>query len=174
MDIANFKTLFKKEQIEERVKELANIIDKQYSDKPIVLICVLKGAVVFYAKLLEYIKSPNVELDFIQLKSYSGMETTGNVQVVKDINTNLKDKNVIVVEDIIDTGITANFIYDYLKSKNAEKVLMCSLLQKPNKLLVNLKIETLIGFEIGDKFIIGYGLDLDEKYRNINEILVLK
>ena len=174
MDISNFKTLIKKEEIEKRIKELAKIIDETYANKPIVLVCVLKGAIVFYAKLLEYLKTSNIELDFIQLKSYSGMKSTGRVEVIKDITTNLKDKNVVVVEDIIDTGITANYLYDYLKAKDASNVVMCSLLQKPSKLLVDLKIKTLIGFEIGDKFIIGYGLDLDEKYRNLNEILVLK
>ena len=113
-------------------------------------------------------------MDFIQVRSYEGTETTGQVKMVKDTSLNLENKNVILVEDIIDTGITANFLNEYFLDKKPKDVLMCSLLQKPDKLQVDLKMQTLIGFNIPNKFIIGYGLDLDERYRNLNDILVLK
>lgn len=174
MDINDFKVLFSKKEIENRIKILAQEIDKKYKNEQLVLICVLKGAVVFYVKLLELLKNKNIELDFIQVRSYEGTETTGQVKIVKDTSLNLEGKNVILVEDIIDTGITAKFLYEHFLSKNAKDVLMCSMLQKPDKLKVDLKMQTLIGFNIPNKFIIGYGLDLDEKYRNLNDILVLK
>ena len=174
MDLNDFRILFSKKEIENRIKILAQEIDKKYGDEPLVFICVLKGAVVFYVKLLELLKNKNVELDFIQVRSYEGTETTGQVKMVKDTSLNLENKNVILVEDIIDTGITANFLNEYFLDKKPKDVLMCSLLQKPDKLQVDLKMQTLIGFNIPNKFIIGYGLDLDERYRNLNDILVLK
>ena len=174
MDEKDFKILFSKEEIENKIKFLAQEIDKKYGNEPLTFICVLKGAVVFYVKLLEYLKNKNVEMDFVQVRSYEGTETTGQIQFVKDTSLNLENKNVILVEDIIDTGITAKFLHEHFLTKNPKGILMCSLLQKPDKLQVDLKIPTLIGFNIPNKFIIGFGLDLDERYRNLNDILVLK
>ena len=174
MNDKDFKILFSQEKIEKRIKILAQEIDEKYGDQPLTFICVLKGAVVFYVKLLEYLKNKNVELDFVQVKSYEGTETTGQVKFVKDTSLNLENKIVILVEDIIDTGITAKFLYEHFLTKKPKDLLMCSLLQKPDKLQVDLKLPTLIGFNIPNKFIIGFGLDLDERYRNLNDILVLK
>lgn len=174
MNDKDFKILFSQEEIEKRIKILAQEIDEKYGDQPLTFICVLKGAVVFYVKLLEYLKNKNVELDFVQVKSYEGTETTGQVKFVKDTSLNLENKIVILVEDIIDTGITAKFLYEHFLTKKPKDLLMCSLLQKPDKLQVDLKLPTLIGFNIPNKFIIGFGLDLDERYRNLNDILVLK
>ena len=174
MNDKDFKILFSQEKIEKRIKILAQEIDEKYGDQPLTFICVLKGAVVFYVKLLEYLKNKNVELDFVQVKSYEGTETTGQVKFVKDTSLNLENKIVILVEDIIDTGITAKFLYEHFLTKKPKDLLMCSLLQKPDKLQVDLKLSTLIGFNIPNKFIIGFGLDLDERYRNLNDILVLK
>jgi len=174
MNDKDFKILFSQEEIEKRIKILAQEIDEKYGDQPLTFICVLKGAVVFYVKLLEYLKNKNVELDFVQVKSYEGTETTGQVKFVKDTSLDLKNKIVILVEDIIDTGITAKFLYEHFLTKKPKDLLMCSLLQKPDKLQVDLKLPTLIGFNIPNKFIIGFGLDLDERYRNLNDILVLK
>lgn len=170
----NFEILIKNKKIINRVKRLASELDKRYKNEPVLLVCVLKGAVVFYAELLKHIKSKNVELDFIQVKSYEGVSTTGKITLVKDINANIKDKHVVLVEDIVDTGITANWLYEYLTPKQPKSLLMVSLLQKPTKLKVDLKIETLIGFSIDDLFVLGYGLDLDQKYRNLNDILIYK
>lgn len=174
MNDKDFKILFSQEEIEKRIKILAQEIDEKYGDQPLTFICVLKGAVVFYVKLLEYLKNKNVELDFVQVKSYEGTETTGQVKFVKDTSLDLENKIVILVEDIIDTGITAKFLYEHFLTKKPKDLLMCSLLQKPDKLQVDLKLPTLIGFNIPNKFIIGFGLDLDERYRNLNDILVLK
>lgn len=174
MDISNFECLYNEDEIESKIKQIARKIDEKYKNEKIVFICVLKGAVVFYCKLLGYLETKDVELDFIQVKSYVGTCSSGKVDILKDINTNLKDKCVIIIEDIIDTGITANFLNNYFKDKGAKEIVMCSLLQKPSKLTVDLQMQTIVGFEIEDKFIIGYGLDLDEKYRNLREILVLK
>ena len=174
MDYKKFEVLISKKEIEKRIKVLAKEIDKKYGKEPITFVCVLKGAVVFYVKLLECLKNKKVEFDFIQLKSYEGQESSGVVKVVKDSSINFENKNVVLVEDIIDTGITANFLYEYFLNKKAKDILMCSLLQKPEKLKVELKIPTLVGFNIPNKFIFGYGLDLDEEYRNVNDILVFE
>ncbi len=174
MSLTNFVPLIRKQALQKRIKELAIQIDNDYKNEHIVLVCVLKGAVLFFSKLIESVKSNNVEIDFIQVKSYEGTNTTGNVKVIKEINVDISNKHLILVEDIIDTGITANFLYDYFLKQNPKTIEMYSLLQKPKKLKQSLKMPTKVGFEIGDEFIIGFGLDLDEKYRTLNEILVLK
>jgi hypoxanthine phosphoribosyltransferase len=170
----NFEVLIKNEDIISRVKLLAKEINTRYKNEPVLLVCVLKGAVVFYAELLKHINNNNMELDFIQVKSYEGVSTTGKITLVKDLNSDIKDKHVVLVEDIVDTGITANWLYEYLLPKQPKSLLMVSLLQKPSKLRVDLKIETLIGFSIDDLFVLGYGLDLDQKYRNLQDVLVFK
>lgn len=170
----NFDVLIENKKIVARVKSLARELDKRYKDEPVVLVCVLKGAVVFYSELLKHIKSDNVQLDFIQVKSYEGKSTTGKVTLVKDIDANIENKHVVLVEDIIDTGITANWLYEYFMSKQPKSLLMVSLLQKPTKLRVDLKIESLVGFVIDDLFVLGYGLDLDQKYRNLKDIMIVK
>lgn len=169
-----FETLIETKEINKRVKELSKILDKRYKKDDTVFVCVLKGAVLFYTELIKNLKNKNIELDFIQVKSYEGTESSGQVKVIKDVSVNVTNKNVVLVEDIIDTGITANFLYEHILSKNPKSILMCSLLQKPEKLKVDLKIETLIGFEIPNKFIVGFGLDYYEKLRNENKILILK
>jgi len=174
MDDKDFVPLIKYKKINKRIKALAKEIDQKYKDEDIVLVCVLKGAVVFYAKLLSLLKNKNVELDFIQVKSYCGTNTTGKVEMVKDLSADIANKHLILVEDIVDTGITAKYLYEHFESKNPKSIMMCTLLQKPDKLCVDLKMPLMVGFEIENKFIIGYGLDLDEKYRNLKDILVLK
>ena len=169
-----FETLIETKEVNKKIKSLAKILDKKYKDEEIVFVCVLKGAVMFYTELLKNLKNKNIEMDFIQVKSYEGTETSGQVKVVKDVSVDIENKNVVLVEDIIDTGITANFLFDHLNSKKPKSILMCSLLQKPEKLKVNLKIKTLVGFEIPNKFIVGFGLDYYEKLRNENRILILK
>lgn len=174
MSQKQFKTLIKAKEINKRIKELAGILDKKYKKEDTIFVCVLKGAVLFYTELIKNLKNKNIELDFIQVKSYEGTESSGQVKIIKDVLVNVTNKNVVLVEDIIDTGITANFLYEHIASKNPKSILMCSLLQKPEKLKVDLKLETLIGFEIPNKFIVGFGLDYYEKLRNENKILILK
>lgn len=174
MDIKDFVPLIKNKKIENKIKQIAKQVDEKFGEEDVVLVCVLKGAVVFYSKLLQYIKNKNVYLDFIQVKSYVGTNSTGKVEMVKDCSVDVKNKNVVLVEDIVDTGITAKYLYEHFLSKKAKSVIMCSLIQKPEKLSVDLKIPLIVGFEIENKFIIGYGLDLDEKYRNLKDIMILK
>ena len=170
----DFTIFIKNKKINNQIKKLAKVLDQKYNNEEVVFVCVLKGAVVFYSKLLEYIKNKNVELDFIEVKSYCGTNSTGQVKMIKDIEVDIKDKNLVLVEDIIDTGLTAKFMEEYFKKKKPKSILMCSLLQKPEKLSVELDMETLVAFNIPNKFIIGYGLDLDEKYRALKDILILK
>ena len=170
----NFEVLIRNSDILKKIKYLANEIDKKFKNENLVLVCVLKGAFVFYSELLKNIKNKNVELDFIQVKSYVGTDSTGEVRIIKDIDVNVEGKNIILVEDIIDTGFTAKYLFHIFKNKNAKSILLCSLLQKPNKLKVVLDMPILVGFNIDDKFIIGFGLDLDEKFRNLKDILVFK
>ncbi|MBQ9793143.1 MAG: hypoxanthine phosphoribosyltransferase [Clostridia bacterium] len=170
----DFVPFIKSNKIERKIKQIAKILDQKYGDEEVCLVCVLKGAVVFYSQLLKHLKNKNIELDFVEVKSYSGTSSTGKVKMVKDATIEIKDKHLVLVEDIIDTGLTAKFMCEHFKKQNPKSILMCSLLQKPEKLSVELDMETLVAFNIPNKFIIGYGLDLDEKYRNLKDILILK
>lgn len=170
----DFVPFIKNNKIERKIKQIAKILDQKYGNEEVCLVCVLKGAVVFYSQLLKHLKNKNIELDFVEVKSYCGTSSTGKVKMVKDVTIEIKDKHLVLVEDIIDTGLTAKFMCEHFKKQNPKSILMCSLLQKPEKLSVKLDMETLVAFNIPNKFIIGYGLDLDEKYRNLKDILILK
>ena len=170
----NFEVLIKNKDILKRIGQLANEIDERYKNEEVVLVCVLKGAILFFNELIKKIKNKNLKLDFIQVKSYQGTTSTGVISLIKDINQNIEGKHVILVEDIVDTGYTANFLYENILKRNPKSILMCSLLQKPSKLKVELKIPLLVGFKIGDLFIVGFGLDLDESYRTLKNILYFK
>ena len=170
----NFEVLIKNMDILKRIGQLANEIDERYKNEEVVLVCVLKGAILFFNELIKKIKNKNLKLDFIQVKSYQGTTSTGVISLIKDINQNIEGKHVILVEDIVDTGYTANFLYENILKRNPKSILMCSLLQKPSKLKVELKIPLLVGFKIGDLFIVGFGLDLDESYRTLKNILYFK
>ena len=170
----NFEVLIKNRDILKRIDLLAKEMDNKYKNEPIVLVCVLKGAFVFFSELLKRLKNKNVEIDFVQVKSYVGTTTDGQISLIKDVNVDLENKNVVLIEDIVDTGYTANYLYNIFRNKKPASILMCSLLQKPDKLKVDLEMPLLVGFKIEDRFIIGFGLDLDEKYRNLKNILVFK
>ena len=170
----NFEVLIKNKDILKQIKVLAKKIDDKYKNEQIVLVCVLKGAFLFFNELVKKIKNKNIEIDFIQVKSYVGQSSMGEIKLIKDINLDVKNKNVVLVEDIVDTGITANYLFEMFKAKNPKSLIMCSLLQKPSKLQVSLKMPLLTCFKIENKFIIGFGLDLDEKYRTLKNILVFK
>lgn len=174
MDDKDFEIFIKNRNIKKKAKLLAKQIDEKYGNEEVVLVCVLKGAIMFYDLLLRYIKNKNVEIDFIEVKSYCGTTSTGKVKMLKDVSIEIKNKHLVLVEDIIDTGITADYLYKHYLQKNPKSILMCSLLQKPEKLMIDLKMETIIGFNIENKFVIGFGLDLDEKYRTLKDVLVLK
>ena len=160
------EVLISREKVEERISELAAMIEKDYAGKNLVCVGLLKGSVMFMSDL---IKSINLDLriDFMKVSSYgSGTNSTGVVKILKDVDLDLTGKDVLIVEDIIDTGLTIVNVKDFLSKKNPNSVKVCTLLDKPSRRLVEVKGEY-VGFEIPDEFVVGYGLDLDEQYRNI-------
>ncbi len=158
------KELLSKEKIEKRIEELAEEISKDYEGKSIEFIVVLKGATIFAVELAMKLK-PNVRFDFIEISSYSGTESTGVLKVNKDLKADIEGKDVLIVEDIIDTGRTLSYLRDYLLSKKPNSLKICTLVNKPSRRIVDVPIDY-NGFDIEDKFIVGYGFDIDGDYRN--------
>ena len=159
------KEFISKEKVEKRIEELAEEISKDYEGKSIEFIVVLKGATIFAVELAMKVK-PNVRLNFIEISSYSGTESTGVLKVNKDLNANIEGKDVLIVEDIIDTGRTLSYLRDYLLSKNPNSLKICTLVNKPSRRIVDVPIDY-NGFDIENKFIVGHGFDIDEDYRNL-------
>ena len=159
------KELISKEKIEKRIEELAEEISKDYEEKNIEFIVVLKSAAIFAVELAMKVKS-NVRFDFIEISSYSGTESTGVLKVNKDLKADIEGKDVLIVEDIIDTGRTLSYLKEYLLSKNPKSLKICTLVSKPSRRVVDVPIDY-NGFEIEDKFIVGHGFDIDEDYRNL-------
>ncbi len=165
MKSIDIKVLIDAKQLEERIKELEKQIEEDYKGKEIVLIGLLKGSIMFMAELAKNITN-DVQLDFMDVSSYAGTESTGIIKINKDIRDSVEGKDVIIVEDIIDTGRTLTYILEYLKQKSPNSIKIATLLSKPSRRVVKLDADY-TGFEIEDKFVIGYGLDYDEKYRNL-------
>lgn len=160
------EVLISREKVEERIKELAKEIEKDYAGKELVCVGLLKGSVMFMADLIKSIDL-DLRIDFMKVSSYgSGTNSTGVVKILKDVDVDLAGKDVLIVEDIIDTGLTILNVKDFLSKKNPSSVKVCTLLDKPSRRVVEVKGEY-VGFEIPDEFVVGYGLDLDEKYRNL-------
>ncbi len=159
-------TLINEEMLEKRIGELARQIEEDYHGQEITILCILKGAAPFTMDLIRHIQG-KVTLEFMQLSSYLGKESTGKIIVKKELAQEMvKDKHILVVEDIIDTGRSMNFMRSYLQEKGAKDIKICTLLNKPERRVVEVPIDY-IGFEIEDKFVLGYGLDYDEYYRNL-------
>ncbi len=161
----NIKVLINEKRLEKRIKEIAEKIEKDYEGKEIVFIGILKGSVMFMTELAKNIKS-DVQFDFMDVSSYEGTESTGTIKVNKDLRDSIEGKDVIIVEDIIDTGRTLTYLLDYLKKKNPKSIRIATMLSKPSRRVLELNVDY-IGFSIEDKFVVGYGLDYDEKYRNL-------
>lgn len=161
----NIKVLINEKRLEKRIKEIAEKIEKDYEGKEIVFIGILKGSVMFMTELAKNIKS-DVQFDFMDVSSYEGTESTGTIKVNKDLRDSIEGKDVIIVEDIIDTGRTLTYLLDYLKKKNPKSIRIATMLSKPSRRVLELNVDY-IGFSIEDKFVVGYGLDYDEKYRNV-------
>ena len=159
------KELISKEKIEKRIEELAEEISKDYEEKNIEFIVVLKGAAIFAVELAMKLK-PNVRFDFIEISSYSGTESTGILKVNKELKADIEGKDVLIVEDIIDTGRTLSYLKEYLLSKNPKSLKIRTLDSKPTRRIVDVPIDY-NGFEIEDKFIVGHGFDIDEDFRNL-------
>lgn len=161
------EVLIDEEKLSKRIEELAIQISNDYKGEDIVLVCILKGAVYFAVDLSKKISNSEVVLDFMKVSSYgSGTESSGQVELKVDLSSDIEGKNVIIVEDILDTGYTLNYLYDYLKSKNPKTLKICVLLDKKERREKDIKVDY-TGFEIENKFIVGYGLDYEDKYRNL-------
>lgn len=165
--------LLTEEVIKEKIKELGAKISREYKDRNLLVVGILKGSVVFTADLIKNINIP-CELDFMAVSSYgNSSETSGIVRILKDLDTNIDDKDIIIVEDIVDSGVTLDYLQRYLKARNAKSIKIAALLSKPARRKTEINVEYL-GFEVPDEFIVGYGLDYAEKYRNLPFIGVLK
>ncbi|MFC1875376.1 hypoxanthine phosphoribosyltransferase [Chloroflexota bacterium] len=161
--------LINREEIAATVSRLAAEISRGYRDRRPVLVAVLKGAFIFLADLVRLLDFP-LEVDFIRLSSYGrGKESSGKVRVVHGLGTEVEGRHVLVVEDIVDTGLTVSFLLDYLKKKGVASVRLCSLTDKPSRREVPVGIDYL-GFTVPDRFLVGYGLDWDEKFRYLPDI----
>ncbi len=164
----DFVKIINHNAIIEEVKRIAGEINEEYKDDIPVFLSVLNGAFMFTSDLLKEYKG-NCELSFIQLASYSGTSTTGNVEMLLDINKNINNKRVIIVEDIVDTGITISYLLNYIKKRNPKDVAVATFLFKPDALKINLNLDY-VGMEVSNDFIIGYGLDYDGFGRNLKDI----
>ena len=165
--------MFSQEEIEAKVIELAKQIEKDYKGQDLLLVGILKGASVFVANLMRKIDL-NVNIDFMIVSSYgSGTVSSGTVKILKDLDVDIKDKNVLIVEDIIDSGITLRNLYDTLMTREPRSLKLCTLLNKPARKKVDVDVDY-VGFVIEDKFIVGYGIDYDEKYRNLPYIAIVE
>lgn len=166
--------MYTEEQIQKRIEELGEELTRDYAGKNPVIIGVLKGVVVFYADMVRQIRVP-CEMNFMTISSYSGTRTTGNIQVRQDVTVDLKDRHVLILEDIFDTGNSLSFVYDHLMQHQPASLKICTLLDKParRKPGVTLKADY-VGFTIPDAFVVGYGLDYNEYYRNLPFVGILK
>ena len=167
------KVLISREEIKNTVAKLANEIKEDYRGKHPLLIGVLKGSFVFMADLIRQLDLP-VEIDFIRLYSYGAdMKSSGKVKVVQRLKTPVKGRDVLVIEDIVDTGLTLSFLLNYLRRKKPASLKVCALTDKPSRRKAPVSIEYL-GFTLPNKFIVGYGLDLNQKFRNLPDICVFE
>ncbi|RMG03797.1 MAG: hypoxanthine phosphoribosyltransferase [Nitrospirae bacterium] len=166
------RPLLGEQEIQKKVKELAESISEDFSEKEIVAIGILKGAFMFYADLIRQIRVP-VTVDFILASSYLKTETTGEVKIHADIREDIKGRDVLLVEDIVDTGITLNHLRERLLQRAPSTLKICALLDKKERRMVDVPIDY-VGFEIPDEYVVGYGLDFDGKYRNMPYIAVFK
>ncbi len=167
------RVLVPEEEVDKRIEELGKQISDIYKDETVHLICVLKGGVFFMCELAKRITSP-VSMDFMSVSSYgSDTKSSGVVKIIKDLDESIKDKNVLVVEDIIDSGRTLSYLLEILKSRSPKSLRLCTLLDKPDRRVVDVDVDY-VGFEIPDEFVVGYGLDYDQKYRNLPYIGVIE
>ena len=161
------------EEIQKKVCELGARISKDYAGKSIHLICVLKGSMFFTCELAKRITIP-VTIDTMSVSSYgAGTESTGRVKIVKDLDESIQGKDVLVVEDIIDSGRTLSYLMEMLKDRKPASLHLCTLLDKPSRRVVDVNVDY-TGFQIPDEFVVGYGLDYDQKYRNLPYIGVVE
>ncbi len=165
--------LLSEEQLQQRVAELGARLAADYAGRTPVLVSVLKGSIIFLADLIRSTPIP-LSLDLMEVSSYgSGTETSGQVRILKDLSSSIEGRDVVVVEDIIDTGLTLNYLLRYLGERHPSSIRICCLLDKPARRLADIEI-AYRGFTIPDRFVVGYGLDYDERYRNLPFVGVLR
>ena len=165
--------LLSEEEVDKRISEIGEQITKDYAGKDVHLICVLKGGSFFMCELAKRINL-DVSIDFISVSSYgSDTKSSGVVKIIKDLDESIKDKNVIVVEDIVDSGRTLSYLLNNLAERGPKSMALCTLLDKPERRVIEVSVDY-TGFEIPDEFVVGYGLDYDQKYRTLPYIGVVK
>lgn len=173
MDNCIESVLFSEEKIAEIVKNLGEQISKDYNGKKLLLVSVLKGSVVFMADLMRNITIP-CEIDFMVVSSYgAGTKTSGNIKIIKDLNIDIADYDLLIVEDILDSGVTLSTLKKMLEGRKPASIKICTFLDKPERRKADIKADY-CGFAVPDEFIVGYGLDFDEKFRNLPYVGVLK
>jgi hypoxanthine phosphoribosyltransferase len=166
------EVLVTEQQIRDKLAELARRIEADYEDRDILLVGVLKGAVMVMADLARELR-PHVSMDWMAVSSYgAGTQSSGVVRILKDLDTDLTDKHVLIVEDIIDSGLTLSWLRGNLESRGAASVEICALLRKPDAAKVEVDV-TYLGFDIPNQFVVGYGLDYAERYRNLRDVAIL-
>lgn len=167
------KVLFSKEQLAKRIKELAEQLDKDYAGKTPLMVAILKGSVMFFTDLIREMTLP-LEIDFMSISSYgSGVKSSGEVKMIKDLDNKIEGKDVIIVEDIVDSGYTMKYLTHMLEARNPSSIKICALLDKPSRRETDVAVDYK-GFEVGNEFVVGYGLDYAARYRNIPFIGILK
>ena len=167
------KVLLSEEEVDSKIKEIGEQISKDYEGRQVHLVCVLKGGSFFMCELAKRITVP-VSLDFMSVSSYgSDTKSSGVVRIVKDLDEPLKGKDVIVIEDIVDSGHTLSYLHEMLKNREPASLRLCTLLDKPERRVADVHVDY-TGFQIPDEFVVGYGLDYDQKYRNLPYIGVVE
>lgn len=167
------EVLYSEEQIQEKIKEMGELISADYEGRTPLVICVLKGAVVFMADLIKRVKVP-LEIDFMAVSSYgASTKSSGVVKIIKDLDVPVEGRHIIIVEDIIDSGLTLSYLIDVLERRNALSISVAALFNKPARRTVELEPDY-SGFILPDEFVVGYGLDFSERYRNLPYIGILK
>ncbi|HHT44643.1 MAG TPA: hypoxanthine phosphoribosyltransferase [Fastidiosipila sp.] len=166
------RVLIEADEVQAFVKRIAEEINRDYAGKKVMLICVLKGAFIFLGDLIRYL-DVDCEVDFMAVSSYEGVKSTGVVRILKDLDSDISGKHVIVVEDIVDTGLTLDHLTNLLSTRGPASIRVCTAFDKPSRRKVDTAVDY-IGRSIPDEFIVGYGLDFDEYYRNLPYVAVLE
>ena len=167
------RELISEEAVAKKIAEMGAQISKDYEGESVYLLCILKGGVFFTTELAKHITVP-VSLDFMSVSSYGGeTQSSGIVRIVKDLDTPIEGKNVLIAEDIIDTGRTLAYLMEHLKQRKPKSLKLCTLLDKPDRRVSDVKVDY-TGFEIPDEFVVGYGLDYDQRYRNLPYVGVIE
>lgn len=172
LKLEDFEVMLSEETIQARVRELGELLNAEYQGRELIVVGVLKGSLLFMSDLVKTLTMP-VFCDFLRVSSYEGVHSTGKVRIEFDLTQPIEDKDVLIVEDIIDTGLTADFLLKTLGTRNPRSLKICSLLDKPSRRGVDVPCH-FVGFSIQNRFVIGYGLDLDGRYRNLRDVYSLK